>query len=154
MHAVISTRGGREDKDNGRKVPKTPPSGRVWKKGKMSDMGDNDLVMESGGGGGGKSGNDVKNGGGKDLTMVMTGEKMKEMQNMITALTTKLDKLKMEKKILKEAKTHIHNQDNHDSGGWGRREEGTWKDDEGQVTDEWKRWTGKDEARKQDGGVG
>ena len=43
----------------------------------MSDLGDNDLVVESGGGGGGKGGNDVKNGGGKDLTMVMVEERMK-----------------------------------------------------------------------------
>ena len=41
------------------RVPTTPLSGRVWKKGKMSD-GDEDAGMMSGGGGGGKGGNDWK----------------------------------------------------------------------------------------------
>ena len=50
MYALISTPGGNDDKDNGRKAPKTPPSGRVCKKGKMRDLGDKDLVVESGGG--------------------------------------------------------------------------------------------------------
>ena len=37
-----------------------------------------------------------------------------------------------------------------EGGDDGKR--GTWKDDEGRVADEWKRWTGEDEAWKQDGG--
>ena len=132
------------------RVPTTPLSGRVWKKGKMSD-GDEDAGMMSGGDGGGKGGNIGKNGGGKDLTMVMVEEQIKEMQKTITEMTKQMDELKRENKRLKEGENHIQNEVNHDKGGWGRGEKGGWKDDDGWVGADWKRWAREDEARKRDG---
>ena len=66
----------------------TPLSGRVWKKGKTSDR-DDDANMVSGGDGGRKGENNGKNGGGKDLKMVMVKEQMKEIQSKITTIKEK-----------------------------------------------------------------